>query len=113
MDQLHSAPLSGHLAFARTYSKIYDRFFWPGMKDDVENFCKLCNHCGSRKNPHEYGRATLQQFEVSNPMEMVAMDVLGPLPVTYQGMKYILVVMDLKQTAGSIRVRRPTSRNYL
>ena len=35
MEQLHSAPLSGHLAFARTYNKIYDRFFWPGMKDDV------------------------------------------------------------------------------
>jgi hypothetical protein len=25
---------------------------------------------------------------------MVAMDVFGPLPDTYQGMKYILVVMD-------------------
>jgi hypothetical protein len=27
-------------------------------------------------------------------MEMVAIDVLGPLPVTDQGMKYILVVID-------------------
>jgi hypothetical protein len=94
MEELHSAPLSGHLAFARTSNKIYDRFFWPGMKDDVENFCKLCNHCGSRKNPHAYERAPLQQFEVSYAIKMVAIDVLGPLPVTDQGMKYILVVMD-------------------
>ena len=52
MEQLHSAPLIGHLAFARTFTKLYDRFFWPGMKEDVENFCRSCDHCGSRKNPH-------------------------------------------------------------
>jgi hypothetical protein len=94
MEQLHSAPLSGHLAFARTFNKMYDRFFWPGMKEDVENFCRLCDYCGSRKNPHTYGKAPLVQFDVSYPMEMMAMDVLGPLPVTDRGMKYILVVMD-------------------
>ena len=94
MEQLHSAPLSGHLAFTRTYNKVYERFFWPGMKDEVEDFCKTCDLCGSRRNPHTRAKAPLMQFDVSHPMEMMAMDVLGPLPTTNQGMKYILVIMD-------------------
>ncbi len=94
MYHLHAAPISGHLAFARTYNKIYERFHWPTMREDMENFCKECESCGARKNPHVYGRAPLQQFTVSQPMEMMAMDVLGPLPIRSEGNKFILVVMD-------------------
>jgi hypothetical protein len=94
MYQLHATPISGHLAFARTYNKVYERFYWPTMREDVENYCKECESCGARKNPHVYGRAPLQQCTVSQPMEMMAMDVLGPLPISSEGNKFILVVMD-------------------
>jgi len=38
--------------------------------------------------------APLQLHQVGAPLERVAMDILGPLPCTHQGKKYILVVMD-------------------
>lgn len=31
---------------------------------------------------------------ISRPFECVGMDLIGPLPVTHAGCKYILVVMD-------------------
>jgi len=39
-------------------------------------------------------RAPLQLHQVGAPLERVAMDILGPLPPTRQGNRYILVIMD-------------------
>jgi transposase InsO family protein len=39
--------------------------------------------------------APLGGVQTGAPMERVAMDILGPLPLTYQGNRYVLVVMDL------------------
>ena len=36
----------------------------------------------------------MQSIEVGQPMELWAMDVLGPLPMTARGKKYILVMSD-------------------
>lgn len=40
---------SGHLGFDKTYAFIRDRFFWPGMKAEVEKYCKTCERCTVRK----------------------------------------------------------------
>ena len=39
-------------------------------------------------------RSPLQLYNVREPMERVAIDVLGPLPETDSGNKYILIAMD-------------------
>ena len=36
----------------------------------------------------------MQQYLVGTPMECLALDVLGPLPCTRLGNKYILIVAD-------------------
>jgi hypothetical protein len=69
MQQLHSAPISGHLAFNRTYNKIHERFYWLNMREEVELFCRECMECGARKNPHEYGKAPLKQIETTYPFK--------------------------------------------
>ena len=49
--------------------------------------------CCSRKTRHRLW-APLEVSMVSRPLESVAMDILGPLPETPRGSKYILVVGD-------------------
>ena len=61
--------------------------FWHKMRSDVENWCKSCDVCASRKAP-------FQQYNVGVPLERVAVDILGPLPKTKKGNKYMLVVGD-------------------
>jgi hypothetical protein len=40
-------------------------------------------------------KAPMGQFIVGEPMERVAMDILGPLPMSKNGNKYVLVISDL------------------
>ena len=47
-----------------------------------------------KKGPPQKTRASLQQYVVGSPMERIALNVLGPLTLTEQGNKYILVVAD-------------------
>ena len=50
--------------------------------------------CAERRGPPRRQRAAMQQYLVGTPMERLALDVLGPLPCTRMGNKYILIVAD-------------------
>ena len=78
----------------KTLEKIRSRFYWPGQRKDVEDLCKRCEMCASRKSPSTKRRAPLQSDLTGCPLQRVAMDILGPLPLTDRGNKYVLVVGD-------------------
>lgn len=94
LEQLHSSPTGGHFGVMKTIRKIRERFFWNKVKDDVEKWCKSCDACGARKGPKTRCRGKLQRYNVGAPFERIAFDILGPLPRSNDGNKYILVVMD-------------------
>ena len=94
LEDLHNSPSGSHLGVMKTLQKVQYRFYWPGQRKDVEDWCKACQSCGSRKNPPKTRRAPMQIIQSSTPMQRVAMDILGPLPVTSMGNKYILVIAD-------------------
>ena len=50
--------------------------------------------CARRKSPTKKRRIPLRQCHVGEPMERAALDLLGLLPVTDSGNKWILVVGD-------------------
>ena len=91
---LHSAPTAGHLGINKTLDKMRQRFYWVGMKADVRSFIRECPTCARFKPPPKRGRAPLQQRTTGSPMERIALDILGPLPTTDDGNKYVLVVAD-------------------
>ena len=53
-----------------------------------------CEKCNRRKTPVPSQKAPMQSIEIGQPMELWAMDVLGPLPMTAQGNQYVLVMSD-------------------
>ena len=77
----------------KTLSRIRQSFYWPGMKEDVHKFCNSCDSCTSRKSSMAT-RAPLKQTLSGGPMEKIAIDILGPLPLSKKDNKYILVVTD-------------------
>eukprot|EP00731_Ephydatia_muelleri_P004049 Em0002g225a len=94
LSGLHDTPVGGHLGVKKTLEKVQMRFYWPSQKKDVEKWCASCAKCSSRKSPLPT-RAPLQlEDSVSRPLERIAMDIVGPLPVTERGNRYILVVGD-------------------
>ena len=64
------------------------------MSVDVSVFCKCCTVCERGKDPPRAAKAPLGTVRVGAPFEVIAMDIMGPLPLTARGNKYILVVWD-------------------
>ena len=88
--------LSGHLGIQKTYKKILQHFFWPGMKKDVSHHVKTCHICQIVGKPNErLLPAPLQPIPVQmEPFEKVVLDCVGPLPKTKRGNQYLLTIMD-------------------
>ena len=93
-SQLHEYPGGGHLGISKTLGKLRERFFWTGQSLDVKKWCEACNTCSAKKGPARKPRSPLQQYNVGYSGERVAVDVLGTLPETTAGNRYLLCVMD-------------------
>ena len=90
MQSLHF----GHPSLGRMKTKAKGRYFWPTMSQDLEEFYQTCGDCLQKEQPHD-ARAVLMSKLSLEPMEVVAIDLIGPLPNTIEGYKYILVTVDL------------------
>ena len=95
LAELHDAPTGGHLGVAKVLEKAQQRFYWVGQRLDVEEWCRTCTRCGAQKSPAKHRRAPMEVDTVTDgPMQRIAMDILGPLPLTPRSNKYILVIGD-------------------
>jgi hypothetical protein len=90
----HDVPTAGHLGVNKTLEKIRNGFYWPGMSITAKQYCQKCDTCTVRNLSKENNKAPLGNYIVGEPMERVMMDILGPLPTTKSGNKYILVISD-------------------
>ena len=87
--------LSGaHLGVDKTLQKIESKYFLSGLRKDVSNYVNECEICQSRKPPRKQNRQPLRPIEVTGVFDRIAMDVMGPLPMTHRGNKYILVIQE-------------------
>ena len=89
---LHDNICAGHMGIHRTLARLRARFFWVGFKDDVVNKCNTCHACQARNMPTKPIKAPLKPYIVGVPMERIQMDIIGPLPETSLGNKYVLSV---------------------
>ncbi|KAL6459687.1 hypothetical protein MHYP_G00314460 [Metynnis hypsauchen] len=91
---VHGSPGAGHFGVTKTLKRLRQRFDWPGCRADVELFVHCCDVCAAKKGPSRAPRAPLHPYQCGGPMERVAVDVLGPFPVTDSGNRFVLVAMD-------------------
>jgi len=92
----HNIPSAAHPGWRNTLKKTQTNFYWPKMKDNSQAFCLRCDACASRKPSRASNRAPLGQQICGGPMERVSIDILGPLPTTENGNRYVLVMMNLR-----------------
>lgn len=94
MNELHSSRTSGHLGVNKTLERVKSRFYWFNMRKDVQHMCKICDVCAARKRPMKHYQGPMKKYVVGVPMERIAIDIMGPLPETEKGNRYILVIAD-------------------
>ena len=94
LEMAHNLPMSGHLGREKTTQRLLKRFYWPTLFADVRSYCRSCPEC-QMSSKRGRNRASLLPLPViEEPFSRIAMDVVGPLPKTGQGHRYILVVCD-------------------
>ena len=64
----------GHLGIMKTTDLMRDRFYWPGMAEDIVEHIKSCKNCRLFKTLPE--KAELHPIVVTHPLELVHMDYL-------------------------------------
>ena len=69
----------------KTKEKIKECFYWLGYSQSVQEWCQICPHCAVRKNPTHRNRGAVKSIHSGYPMEIMAMDIMGPFPETKQG----------------------------
>ena len=87
---------AAHLGEQKTRAAIEKIAIWNNMRKDIATYVQQCQLCQQRKDPSAYRlREPLHQFEIpTKPWQRVHTDVIGPLPLTLLGNKYIIVFVD-------------------
>ena len=90
----HNIPLSGHLWKKKTAARILQRFYWPEVFRDVEDHCRTCPEW-QKSSARKPAKAPLIPLPImEEPFKRIAMDIVGPLPRSSSGKRYILVICD-------------------
>lgn len=90
----HEIPMAGHGGFQKTYKAASKIFYWPGMRNDIEELVRQCENCQQVKYSTTKKQGTLQVLPIpSKPWQDITMDFIAGLP-SFHGNIAILVVVD-------------------
>jgi hypothetical protein len=80
----HETPMASHLVVNKTYDKIITHFYWPGLRQDVAQFCRSCHTCQVvGKTNQKIPVAPLKPITAfEEPFSKVIIDCVGPEPKT-------------------------------
>jgi transposase InsO family protein len=93
--EYHDAPLGGHRGMNRTISAIKERYSWPNMKLEIEDYVRKCKSCQVNKTLSAQRKVPMEITPTaSKSFEKCALDILGPLPEITKGNRYILTFQD-------------------
>ena len=93
MEMMHTTKYGAHLGIEKVLAKLQQKYYWPRMEKSIRWFIDDCIPC-QRFRQGTNRRMPLQPIRAMAPFHMVAIDVIGPLPETDRGNKYIVTLMD-------------------
>ena len=64
------------------------------MASDVAETVRNCTTCAKNRVKERKRTSFLKLFPANGPLEYVSMDILGPLPKTDLGNRFLLVITD-------------------
>ena len=83
-----------HAGINRTLNRVRLNWYWPGMTADIRRVIKTCEVCQTAKSGGLHSNRHRHRIHASRPWQKVAIDLVGPMPITSLGNKWILVLTD-------------------
>jgi hypothetical protein len=96
LDSYPNSILAGHLGVKKTLIKIAQRYRWPTLRSDVENYVLSCPTCLRTKARHTKPPGVRKNRIIpERPFDKIQFDLTGPLKAAkVSRAQYILVVYD-------------------
>ena len=89
----HDHILAGHQGSDRVFASVSGLYYWIGMRRDIITYVQSCVIC-QRRRAAVASRLPVLTFPVSEAMQRVSMDLVGPLPLSRHGYQHILVINE-------------------
>ena len=80
ISMFHDDPTMAHQNAETTLQHIKERYIWPGMRKDVQEYVKTCYECQQRGSQKENNRK--RTIKVNDIFERWGIDIVGLLPAT-------------------------------
>lgn len=113
LKQVHAHPFSAHMGAKRTASRAAQFYIIPNLRQKCREICGGCLPCLKRKQPIQRV-GTLASKPPTEPWEMISMDFCGPYPISADGYKYVLVIIDqFSKFVYLIPTRRADARTVI
>lgn len=79
--------VGGHMGIRKTYYRMFQHFFWPGLRKNVSEYCRTCHVCQMSGKPNQVIKPVpLKPIPaVHEPFKKIIIDCVGPLPRTKKG----------------------------
>ena len=87
----HFSRAGGHQGITRTYNRMAQHFWWPSMKNDIQQYNGQCLTC-TRRRPHVRQKLG-GNLLADRPGLIVGIDVVGPVE-HHQHRYYLFTIID-------------------
>ena len=85
LQQCHNTVFAGHQGIHKTKLRVKQHFHWYRMGENIKSHIMEGSQCTASAHPKRKPRAALMDYRVGYPLDRIAVDILGPLPITDRG----------------------------
>ncbi len=88
----HNDPTAGHLGYKKVLQKLSERYYWPGMAKNVNQYIQACYQCQMKKPMQKINE--LHPIPLSRLFDRWGVDVVRLLLIIPKGNQYIIVAVE-------------------
>ena len=89
---VHDHPTGGHRGPGSISQKIRQMYYWETIFEDCKRHVQTYRTCQFQGKPKKNNE--LHPIPIGEPWKRIRIDIVGPLPVTERGNKYIVTCID-------------------
>ena len=106
----HHATVSAHPGMNRMYYALRRRYYWPSMVTDIYSTITKCTTRTQDRLSLRRHTSPLTLFPATEPLTDLSVEILGSIPATKAGNRFILVITDrFSKLTKCVALRRITA----
>ena len=114
LQECHDDATAGHLGREKTFARVALRYYWPRYYAETQEYVRNCETCQRFKPEQRAPAGLMGRRIVERPWQVVAGEIIGPLPRTSKGFEYIVVFQDLfSRWAEASPIRKANAKAVL